>query len=308
MIPPSVIWAYLDASADLGALFARRVDDVERRLATRALVGERGRVDHAEWYRRFQPLRDAILKQGDLFRPPLLAFGRPGDGTGRLLLLSAGKTPDALPMVPDLPAALVGVAADPEGARRWLDTLSRAVTAGLADTAKGPPASDGHLVPVELGLGVPTWELPFDWMDPLTPGAITGAAAARDFRLHVFFLDNLLVLSSSASLSRDIVAASRGTGPRVDLAKFDSLAGGRGLVGLQLASSGLAVELRRVGAHVRELAAPKGTKVRPDAAAVVDRLVGLLGTWRLTKHETRNGRRLTGRLSLARDEAPVARP
>lgn len=216
-----------------------QLSQFEDRLASNSMKYEMtGRTEQAEiteqmtvfYYQKLRTFRQLVKERSyDVFQPPTITIA---DGRGTIRRLSAHfRIEDeqnrfamnnlAVPRV-----AVIGRLQEGADGGRLMEQIWAAFLDGvMPEDIQGLQLVES----VDYGLGCPTFAFSGEWQEEL-PNQVR-VTAQGDMTPHYFTLpDGLFVLSSSAELSRAIVAAGNGSGPRFELPASDTQLVGFGMV------------------------------------------------------------------------------
>jgi hypothetical protein len=187
---------------------ARFEDRLERERIKSELSGKSVRHAVAEafaswWYTDMGALRKVILDSADAYFDREVAFvSRPATATSELTFDRRGELAGKIEVnsLPVPQAASIGKIRS--GAR--ISDLIEAFAKALAGGDKSKP----KIVSADLGLGAPTWALAPGALETL-PGN-RGLKLAGDLVPHAVEVEGYLIMSTSVSLSRDLIATRKG--------------------------------------------------------------------------------------------------
>lgn len=210
---PTEAWLVdLDGTESLAERLAAGLTRFEARLA-KVWLKETVRGDEAAaraadeaastYYRHMAGMRDLVLRQGSReFEPPQAMVMRTSEPmAGVELAIPATSFLVRIP-VPEL--AFIGKPRDMRQAQAWLEAVATQAVTGVLQIAKlEPPARLRVASDVDLGLGVPTRALHLDGLVQSFPGL--EIRTEPGVGLHFFAHGDFLVISTSSSLSREIL-------------------------------------------------------------------------------------------------------
>jgi hypothetical protein len=116
--------------------------------------------------------------------------------------------------LPMMEFALIGRPKNAQAGEALMSDLSAAIAKGfLASAGVDRPKSQPRVKEVDLGLGRKTWAFDGSFVDEAAAaqGAKVSLTLEGDLRPHYFTVDGFLVFSTSARLSREIIASATGT-------------------------------------------------------------------------------------------------
>jgi hypothetical protein len=241
----------VETTRGLGEYASDALLQLEDRLATQSLKSQLNPADakaagaaelEGGYYAHFGAFRDLVHKAGrDRFESGVLMVL----GTrGRVDRFEASYEVDGRPTrlslrnLPAVELALVGkfkAPADEAAVRKYAEDVYAAFATGCRSTARNHQLADKPLPPVQatakpvdLGLGVPTWGFDAGWLAAATGEAKLRLDVVGDLRPHFFVADGCVAFSTSARLSKAMLAA-RDNKPIADkpAAGDKAVAGGR---------------------------------------------------------------------------------
>ena len=231
VMPASAEAYWLDATTDAGSWLSGTLMQFEDRLETQRLKADFKK--DAQGTRTFEAMAAGYYQGLDAFRqlahhesrqrftaPMGVIYGSRGkvkrfamtvtekDGTERTV---GGRD------LPAMEAAVLAKARDRKSADAFLHELYAAFVDGVAKAAGGDPLPPPHVMPVDLGLGTPTYGLSGAWISHVSGDVKLRIAIDGDLRLHYFWVDDVLVISTSPRLSGEILAAHKDPAKRLKL-------------------------------------------------------------------------------------------
>lgn len=238
VVPADCTIYSLDGTASFADELLGYIAKFEDRLATRQF-----RADLTEdlrdqqtfgglaevYYGALAEFRNQIFHKGTaVFTMPSATMVRDGAtiGSFELTFNAAGQpikmSGNDLPM---MEIAFVTQPVEKGAAIKWFAETNHALAAGLSqhfyqrDPAEGSTAVQA----VDLGLGVPTHTIGMSWLPQLAPEAANlSLQSSGEFVIHLAEVDDLLILSNSPRLTRDMLAAKQDAARRVALPSTDS--------------------------------------------------------------------------------------
>jgi len=243
VIPAEVDGFTVETDGSLAEQVSDALMQVEERLATQALKAEFGRDDQgraeaveASYYTHFAKLRELVHRVGpERFEPGYATIlGTRGkvrrieamiELQGRPLRLSGRDLP-----TPEL--ALIGTLRGGDAAaKEHVEKTFSALLTGIRSASRPEALADQPLPPLDakavktdLGLGVETWSFDGNTLAKATGEAKLRLAVEGDLRPHFFFIDRMIVLSTSPRLSKSILDARAGRAKRLQLPEEESAA------------------------------------------------------------------------------------
>lgn len=240
MLPADTEGLTVTTADSLGEALSDTLMQVEERLATQTLRAEvrgndNGQAEERElgYYFHFAELRALVHRAGmEQFGPGYASI----IGTrGRVRRIEASFELQTRPQRlsgRDLPTPELALIGKPRGgdaaAREHLEKLYSALLTGVRSAGRADALSDRPLPPViskavtvDLGLGVPTWGFDGGNITRATGEAKLRISIEGDLQPHFFFLDGLMVFSTSPRLSRSILATHAGKSKRLMLPDDD---------------------------------------------------------------------------------------
>ena len=188
--------------------------------------------------------------------------------------------------LPNFGFAMLGqLAPDTDGTRHVHQMVEAAVT-GLCAGKGFEIRGGGVLTRQDLGLGVDTWVVGYDWLTACSERK-PKVTVQGDLAFHTFQLGSMLVLSSSKSLSKRIVAAHGGKGRKAAPAPPAGKLSGYGII----TGSAMAAATDILREWVTSLAPDPDEKVEADKAlSMVAKAFRLVDGMRWTYGLSRPGR------------------
>jgi hypothetical protein len=216
-LPAELVALDVSTGRNLGELLSHGLDRVENRLAFRSMRHPGEDADNpseeetreAEYYKTFAQLRELIHRRGPaLFDGSSAVVMGAGTRIARAELRLSGRPPATLKDVAVPEVAAFGRARDANVALAFVADAWVAVGQAVA-AMLGRPAVTARLTEAApFGAGATVRWLDSSWLDQ-----ISGESVSFDsgFKPHVAFLKDMVVLSTSPSLTRKILSLDQGS-------------------------------------------------------------------------------------------------